>query len=114
GRRIVQFGIEQAADVRARYALRPLESEIVLDTPVGEVGTVIRVPGLHNVRNALAASAAAVALRVPAPAIAAGLARFTGVPGRLERKTAAGGAVVLDDTYNANPASVDAAIAVFA
>jgi UDP-N-acetylmuramoyl-tripeptide--D-alanyl-D-alanine ligase len=66
------------------------------------------------VRNALAAAAAAVALDIPVPVIASGLARFSGIKGRLQRKRAAGGALILDDTYNANPESVRAAIDVLA
>jgi UDP-N-acetylmuramoyl-tripeptide--D-alanyl-D-alanine ligase len=114
GRRVVDFGIERRAAVSATYQLRWLESEIVLKTPQGEARAVLKAPGLHNVRNALAASAAAVALKVPAPAIAKGLARFSGTKGRLQKKAGAHGATLIDDTYNANPDSARAAIAVLA
>jgi len=114
GRRIVEFGIEHPAAVSARYALRWLESEIVVRTPQGEAQAVLKAPGLHNVRNALAASAAAVALQVPAPAIAQGLARFSGIKGRLQKKAGLNGATLIDDTYNANPESMRAAISVLA
>ena len=114
GRRVVDFGIERRAAVSATYQLRWLESEIVLKTPQGEARTVLKAPGLHNVRNALAASAAAVALKVPAPAIAKGLARFSGTKGRLQKKAGVHGATLIDDTYNANPDSARAAIAVLA
>jgi UDP-N-acetylmuramoyl-tripeptide--D-alanyl-D-alanine ligase len=100
--------------VSARYALRYLESEIVVRTPHGEAQAVLKAPGLHNVRNALAASAAATALEVPAPAIARGLAGFAGIKGRLQRKAALHGATLIDDTYNANPESMRAAVAVLA
>jgi UDP-N-acetylmuramoyl-tripeptide--D-alanyl-D-alanine ligase len=100
--------------VSARYALRHLESEIVVRTPQGEAQAVLKAPGLHNVRNALAASAAAAALKVPAPAIARGLAGYAGIKGRLQRQAARSGATLIDDTYNANPESVSAAIAVLA
>ena len=113
-RRVVDFGIESRAAVSATYQLRWLESEIVLKSPQGEARAVLKAPGLHNVRNALAASAAAVALKVPAPAIAKGLARFSGTKGRLQKKTGARGATLIDDTYNANPDSARAAIAVLA
>ncbi|HSC96284.1 MAG TPA: UDP-N-acetylmuramoyl-tripeptide--D-alanyl-D-alanine ligase [Burkholderiales bacterium] len=113
-RQIVDFGLSQPAAVSARYALRYLESEIVVRTPHGEAQAVLKAPGLHNVRNALAASAAATALAVPAPAIARGLAGYAGIKGRLQRKGAAHGATLIDDTYNANPESVRAAIAVLA
>jgi UDP-N-acetylmuramoyl-tripeptide--D-alanyl-D-alanine ligase len=114
GRRVVDFGIERRAAVSATYQLRWLESEIVLKTPQGEARAVLKAPGLHNVRNALAASAAAVALKVPAPAIAKGLARFSGTKGRLQKKAGVHGATLIDDTYNANPDSARAAIAVLA
>ncbi len=113
-RRVVEFSIERPAAVSARYALRHLESEIVVRTPHGEAQAVLKAPGLHNVRNALAASAAATALEVPAPAIARGLAGYAGLKGRLQRRAALRGATLLDDTYNANPESVRAAVAVLA
>jgi len=113
-RRVVDFGIERRAAVTATYQLRWLESEIVLKTPQGEARAVLNAPGLHNVRNALAASAAAVALKVPAPAIAKGLARFSGTKCRLQKKAGVHGATLIDDTYNANPDSARAAIAVLA
>jgi UDP-N-acetylmuramoyl-tripeptide--D-alanyl-D-alanine ligase len=114
GRRVVDFGIEQRAAVSATYRLKWLESEIVVKLPQGEARAVLKAPGVHNVRNALAASAAAVALQVPAPAIERGLARFAGIKGRLQKKVARGGATVIDDTYNANPESTRAAIDVLA
>jgi UDP-N-acetylmuramoyl-tripeptide--D-alanyl-D-alanine ligase len=113
-RRVVDFGIERAAAVTATCRLDWLESEIVVKTPRGEARARLRAPGLHNVRNALAASAAAVALDVPVSAIARGLARFGGIRGRLERRPGRNGAVLIDDTYNANPESARAAIEVLA
>ena len=114
GRSVVDFGIEHRAAVTATYQLSWLESEIVLKTPQGVARALLKAPGLHNVRNALAASAAAVALKVPAPAIAKGLERFSGTRGRLQRKAGVRGAMLIDDTYNANPDSARAAIAVLA
>ena len=108
------FGIEQPADISARYELRALDSDIQLKTPVGDVSATLGAPGLHNVRNALAACAAAFALEVPLAAMAAGLARYAGVKGRLQRKPAHAGATLIDDTYNANPESMRAAIDVLA
>ena len=112
GRRVVEFGLEHEAAVTARYVLSFLDSEIVVKTPAGEAATVVQAPGVHNVRNALAASAAAHALAVSPSQIASGLSRFAGVKGRLQRKRCAGGATLIDDTYNANPDSARAAIAV--
>ncbi|HEY7741748.1 MAG TPA: UDP-N-acetylmuramoyl-tripeptide--D-alanyl-D-alanine ligase [Burkholderiales bacterium] len=114
GRPVIDFGLSRPAAVSARYALRHLESEIVVRTPHGEAQAVLKAPGLHNVRNAVAASAAAAALEVPAPAIARGLAGYAGIKGRLQPKAAVNGATLIDDTYNANPESVRAAIAVLA
>jgi UDP-N-acetylmuramoyl-tripeptide--D-alanyl-D-alanine ligase len=74
----------------------------------------LQVAGEHNARNALAACAAAYALEVPLHAMQAGLAAFEGVPGRLQRRGAPGGGVVIDDTYNANPESMKAAVRVLA
>jgi UDP-N-acetylmuramoyl-tripeptide--D-alanyl-D-alanine ligase len=112
--RVLTFGLEHAADVSADYALDPDGSRLHLKTPDGNIETHLAVPGLHNVRNALAAAAAALAMNVPLTTVAAGLAAFGGVKGRLQRKTGCCGCVVIDDTYNANPASMRAAIGVLA
>ncbi len=114
GRKLIEFGIEKPAAVTATYRLRFLESEIVVKTPHGEAAAMLNAAGLHNVKNALAASAVAVALEVAPPAIAAGLARFAGVKGRLQKKACLHGATLIDDTYNANPESMRAAVAVLA
>ena len=74
----------------------------------------LSIDGAHNVRNALAAAAAALAAGVSPDAIGEGLARFRPAPGRLVRHALAGGATLIDDSYNANPDSVLAAIALLA
>jgi len=114
GRKQLEFGLEARAAVSESYRIHGLDSEIVLKTPLGGASAVVRAPGLHNVRNALAASAAATALRVPVATVAAGLARFPGVKSRLQRKSCLHGATLIDDSYNANPDSMRAAIAVLA
>lgn len=114
GKNQIEFGIEQPAAVTATYRLRYLESEIVVKTPRGKANATLRAAGLHNVRNALAASAAAAALAVAPDAIGAGLSRFSGIKGRLQKTPCMHGATLIDDTYNANPESVRAAIAVLA
>ena len=114
GRKQIDFGIDREATVTATYALRYLESEIVVKMPRGEAGATLKAPGLHNVKNALAAAAAATALDIGPQAVTAGLARFTGMEGRLQKKPGLNGATLIDDTYNANPESVRAAIAVLA
>lgn len=72
------------------------------------------VPGQHNHANAVAAAAAALAIDVDPEDVRQGLEAFAGVPGRLQYKAAASGALVIDDTYNANPDSVLAAVQVLA
>ncbi|MFA5912344.1 MAG: cyanophycin synthetase, partial [Burkholderiales bacterium] len=108
------FGIERPAAVGGRFELRDFGSDIELRTPIGEVAVSLRAAGAHNVRNALAAAAAAAAAGIGLSAIARGLAAFEPVQGRLQKRDGRGGAVVLDDTYNANPDSVIAAIDVLA
>ncbi len=112
--RKLEFALEARAAVTATYQLRTFESEIVLTTPAGSARAVVPAPGLHNVRNALAACAAATALAVPVTTVAAGLARFSGAKGRLQKKQGRHGAILIDDTYNANPDSTRAAISVLA
>jgi UDP-N-acetylmuramoyl-tripeptide--D-alanyl-D-alanine ligase len=114
GRRRIEFGLESSAAVSATYRLSEATSEIVLTTPAGSASATLYAPGVHNVRNALAAAAAAVALDIPASTIALGLHRYAGVKGRLQLKRGLRGVQVIDDTYNANPESVRAALAVLA
>jgi UDP-N-acetylmuramoyl-tripeptide--D-alanyl-D-alanine ligase len=82
--------------------------------PDSEYVVRLQVPGLHNVRNALAAAACAHAVGIAPAEIATGLWRYAGTKGRLRRMAARSGATLIDDTYNANPDSVNAAIAVLA
>jgi len=85
-----------------------------LNTPVGQLDVQLPLAGQHNVANAMAATAAAIALDVPLTAIKAGLEQMVPVKGRLQPKTSAYGQLLLDDSYNANPTSVRAAIEVLA
>jgi UDP-N-acetylmuramoyl-tripeptide--D-alanyl-D-alanine ligase len=113
-RTVLSFGLDPAADVAGRYEERGYASLVRLSTPEGEAEFLLPMPGRHNVRNALAATAAALAACASLEAVVAGLSGFIGVKGRLQRKAALGGAVLLDDSYNANPDSVRAAIDVLA
>jgi len=88
--------------------------QMEVTAPQGIFAVNLQVPGIHNARNALAATAAASALNIPLEKIVAGLEKFGGVAGRLQRKAAPHGASLIDDTYNANPASMRAAISVLA
>ena len=116
-RRVVTFALDAAADVAGRAEWRDDRWSIVADTPVGVATITLHVAGVHNVRNALAATAAAIAAGCPIAAIARGLGSFSAVRGRSQtrRFTRAGvAATLVDDTYNANPDSVRAAIDVLA
>ncbi len=114
GRPTVDFALEAPATVTASYALGSLSSEIRVHTPAGDAAASLAIPGLHNVRNALAAAAGAFAAGVAAPAIGAGLAAFRPCVGRMQVQSLASGATLIDDSYNANPDSVRAAIDVLA
>jgi UDP-N-acetylmuramoyl-tripeptide--D-alanyl-D-alanine ligase len=82
----------------------------VLSTPRGDADIQLPLPGRHNIANALAAAAVALALDVPLETIVAGLQQVAGVAGRLRREVSADGWTIIDDSYNANPSSVAAAI----
>ena len=114
-RRSFRFGIDNDADVRASRVLpRPEGSRFLLHTPAGQAEIALPLPGLHNVRNALAASALALAAGAPLEAIVAGLQEAQPVAGRQVAFRLGNGATVVDDSYNANPGSVAAAIATLA
>ena len=113
-RKIITFGLDAKADVSATYQTQNNASIIALKTPSGKVEFSLQVLGEHNVHNALAASAVALALGIGNESIATGLAQFKPVKGRLNWLPGFNGAVVIDDTYNANPDSMKAAIDVLA
>jgi UDP-N-acetylmuramoyl-tripeptide--D-alanyl-D-alanine ligase len=112
--RVIAFALDAEADVSACWDVTEFGIQMELATPDGNAVVHLSVPGAHNARNALAAAAAALALRVPLGVIVSGLEKFAGVAGRLQRKPARNGAVIIDDTYNANPESVRAALKVLA
>lgn len=79
-------------------------------TSIGDIYVKLRILGRHNYDNALSAIALAINLGCSTRAIKNGLENYAGYKGRLERKTAFNGALIIDDTYNANPDSVAAAL----
>jgi UDP-N-acetylmuramoyl-tripeptide--D-alanyl-D-alanine ligase len=93
---------------------RALSGEMQVTAGALHFNISLAAAGVHNVRNALAAIACTLAIGVDSEAIRRGLEAFAPVNGRLQRKTAQCGACVIDDTYNANPDSVRAAIDVLA
>ncbi len=109
-RRVVTFGFSEDADVSADYRMQDGLTEMNL-TVGGETVTVrLAAQGRHNVRNAMAAAASAYAAGMGLDEIVRGLEAFRPVKGRLEKKQAFNGALLIDDTYNANPDSVRAAV----
>jgi UDP-N-acetylmuramoyl-tripeptide--D-alanyl-D-alanine ligase len=105
-RRVLSFGRSQQADVHSACN----GPDCLIHTPQGDVPVRLQLHGAHNVLNALAATAAALALDVPLAAIAKGLASVPAESGRLQYAHSDGGWDVIDDTYNANPASLYAAL----
>lgn len=109
--RWITFGLDEGADITARdIETTATGTRFLLVTPGGTAYAELQLLGSHNVVNALAAAAAAWGLDVPAEAIARGLALVRPAPGRLVPRQLSSGALLIDDTYNANPASVTAAI----
>ena len=111
GRRIVRVGLEASADISARDIRADGDgSRFVLATPRGEVEVALPMPGRHNVRNALAAAAMALGAGATLEQARDGLNAVQPVAGRLVSHRLRCGAVLVDDSYNANPGSLDAAI----
>jgi len=109
-RRVVDFALTGPAAVRAEAAVGPQASTLLLHAASGSWELQLALGGRHNAHNALAAAAACLAAGIPGAAIAAGLAAFRPVGGRGTRRAGRHGAVLIDETYNANPDSVRAAI----
>lgn len=113
-RKVITFGLENQADITATYQINGNSTQLSLKTPSGTIEFKLSVLGVHNIQNALAASAACYALKISNQDIAKGLAVFGAVEGRLNWLSGINGTVVIDDTYNANPDSMKAAIDVLA
>jgi len=121
-RQVLQFGVSDAGDPTG--TVRSLQADWMGDawqvraqTPVGNVDYTLHIAGLHNVKNSLAAVACACAAGLSLASIARGLSAFEPVKGRSRALRVQDGArtmTVVDDTYNANPDSVQAAIEVLA
>lgn len=117
-REVTTFAVDKPADFRvvpeSVHATMDGGQAFTLESPGGDHEIVLPVPGMHNVRNALAAIAAAVTAGAAVTEAVAALAAFQPVAGRLVTHRLAGGGTLVDDTYNANPASAAAAIDVLA
>ncbi len=108
------FALRGEADVTGAAQWQGSHWALELHTPAGTVPVALAMAGEHNVRNALAAAACALAAGAPLSAIRQGLEAFRAVKGRSELKRDAQGRTLIDDSYNANPDSVRAAIDVLA
>ena len=114
-REVVRFGLAADAEWTADWEPGPGGTRLRLRGPAGPLAEC-RFPllGRHNVLNALAAAAAAAAAGAVEEAILAGLEAAAPVPGRLRPLSLPSGALLLDDTYNANPLSLEAGLEVLA
>jgi UDP-N-acetylmuramoyl-tripeptide--D-alanyl-D-alanine ligase len=108
--RTLTFGFDATNDV----SLSTEDPNPKVTTPAGCFELRLALPGEHNLLNALAATAAAVAMDIPLEQIQVGLEQVSPVPGRLNLIHSDSGWVVIDDTYNANPASLYSALQVLA
>jgi len=115
--RVVSFGLSEKADVRATDVVsdvkRGMGFHLLLPGKNRHTAVTIRVHGTHNVANALAAAATGFALNIPGATIAQGLARFRPAAMR-SQVLGRQGIQIISDCYNANPASMKAAIEVLA
>ena len=103
--------LDESADVYAKH-VKDDHYQIISKNETAELR--LKVPGKHNMMNALAATAIMLSLELPLQSIVASLSEFENIQGRLTVKTSVAGYQVIDDTYNANPLSVTAAIDVLA
>ncbi|MEN5209749.1 UDP-N-acetylmuramoyl-tripeptide--D-alanyl-D-alanine ligase [Stenotrophomonas terrae] len=115
GHQVVRFGLEVSADVTATgIVLDEAGSRFQLHAPQGQTEVTLQLPGRHNVLNALAAAAMALAAGIALPLVVEGLAQARPVAGRQVAHALDNGAVLIDDSYNANPGSLAAAITALA
>lgn len=113
GNRVIDFGLDRPARVSGRLLdgqhnclrLRAFDQTVDIQLPL---------PGRHNARNALAAAAAGLAIGASLADVRAGLEGMQGVSGRLQHLKGPRGSVLINDAYNANPASLAAALNVVA
>lgn len=116
GRQVLDFAVQAPAAFMAQEVGRDERGcpNFLLQTPQGAVRVQLNLLGEHNVGNALAAAAAAQALGVSLDDICSGLQALQPVKGRSVPLRSAAGALLIDDTYNANPASMCAAVDILA
>lgn len=103
------FGFHTEADVTL-LSIDEKDHHLTIRTPHGNLDIQLPLLGKHNILNALAATAASIAVNIDLAAIKTGLEHITPAPGRLQLHTLANGVKIIDDTYNANPFSLQAAV----
>jgi UDP-N-acetylmuramoyl-tripeptide--D-alanyl-D-alanine ligase len=108
---IISFGLSKKSDI---YPKKTTQGISQIHTPKGSIDIKVKLQGEHNLKNALAAIASTIALKIPLKTIKKGIEAIRPVHGRLEIKKGFNGSMVIDDTYNANPESMRAAIDVLA
>jgi UDP-N-acetylmuramoyl-tripeptide--D-alanyl-D-alanine ligase len=114
-RAVVTFGLRPGADFAAARIVQGIErgefaTRFMLECPLGSRAILLKAGGAHNIANALGAAAAAAAAGASLDDIAAGLADFRAVSGRLQLKAGLRDSWIIDDSYNANPSSVRAGL----
>jgi UDP-N-acetylmuramoyl-tripeptide--D-alanyl-D-alanine ligase len=116
-RRVCTFALDGDADLRGHADWQGERWALAIEAPEGRIETTVAIAGRHNAKNAVAAAAAALAAGAPGEAVARGLAAFAPVAGRsrtLSIEWQGRPVTLVDDSYNANPDSVLAAIDVLA
>jgi UDP-N-acetylmuramoyl-tripeptide--D-alanyl-D-alanine ligase len=108
-RRVIDFAFNQTATVWGEW-LDQSTGQMAIHTPQGDIKVMLNILGDHNACNAVAASAVAIAAGISPAMIQAGLESFLPVNGRMQKHCLTDDLTVIDDSYNANPDSVRAAI----
>ena len=107
------FGLDSHNEVTAKsIRIENGKPSLQMISPVGDIDIALNVLGKHNITNALAAAACAISLGISLSAIKQGLESVNAVKGRLQIKTGLQQCRIIDDTYNANPTSLEAALKV--
>jgi len=113
-RKVMTYAFERPADVTGGYQSHGLDNQLTITAQGETIDVSLALPGAHNARNALGAATVALAAGLSLSVVRDGLLAFRGIKGRLQRRPGLNGAILLDDTYNANPDSVRAGIDVLA
>jgi UDP-N-acetylmuramoyl-tripeptide--D-alanyl-D-alanine ligase len=108
--KVLSFGLKNEADVMSQWVSDIAGSILQVTTPQGDCNIKLKLLGRHNVMNALAAIAASIAAGFSLEKIVKGLEDLKPVNGRLQIKHGLNNSRVIDDTYNANPTSLHAAL----